>query len=138
MKDVLGKKIRLRHDDNFSLLAICAAQVDARMAWLLNQCLRLQFVNQEDIIRKEANEAESVFPIFMSDDSALHRTYTLVVNKKNGYALIKSLDKVDFLLKISPALTTSELDILVQEIRHNAEVTTCFDATKEAVHLENL
>ncbi|MGL5914305.1 MAG: IPExxxVDY family protein [Bacteroidales bacterium] len=138
MKDVLGKKIRLRHDDNFSLLAICAAQVDARMAWLLNQCLRLQFVNQEDIIRKEANEAESVFPIFMSDDSALHRTYTLVVNKKNGYALIKSLDKVDFLLKISPALTTSELDILVQEIRNNAEVTTCFDATKEAVHLENL
>lgn len=127
-------------DVAFSLLAICSAEPDTRMAWLLNRALHLDFIHYCDLGGREPDgkqqhallsadkpEAPRQFAVFHAASSALRRTYILITNRQNSEPLIKELAHVDYLLKIPEALPSDELAALCAAIRAIPGVLACID-----------
>jgi hypothetical protein len=128
----------------FSLLGICSAESDTRMAWLLNRALNLDFVHYHDVYGREQDsspqptifgegkpEERRQFAVFRAANATLHRSYILITNRQNSEALIKKQAQVDYLLKISEALPDDELAALGAAIRAIPGVQACFAVASE-------
>ncbi|MDR0688072.1 MAG: IPExxxVDY family protein [Prevotellaceae bacterium] len=139
-----GARSFLKDDVSFSLLAICSAEPDTRMAWLLNRALHLDFVHRCDVCGEEArrrqeqplldgsgSESDSElgepqqFAIFCAVSSIVNRTYILITNRQNSKTLIREFAHVDYLLKVPEALPTKELAKLGAAIRAIPGVLAC-------------
>ncbi|MDR0415189.1 MAG: IPExxxVDY family protein [Prevotellaceae bacterium] len=154
-KTKIAKKVRaarmkdfVEDSDGFSLLAICSAEPDVRMAWLLNRALHLDFVRRTpDLCGREPDEWQQqrtpldgekpeqaqLFAVFCAVSSVLRRTYILVTNRQGGELLIKELANVDYLLKIQEALPDDELTALGEAIRNIPDVPACIVITDDKI-----
>ena len=132
MAKVVNKKIPLRNNDSFSLLAICAAESDTRMAWLLNRTLHVDFINKEDLHGAEVDGHRRAFAVFEAEDEVQELHYTLITIRQESEVLIKEYANVDYLLKLSRELNAEELQSLRAQIRATPSVTACFDISSDA------
>ncbi|MDR3329610.1 MAG: IPExxxVDY family protein [Prevotellaceae bacterium] len=119
-------------EDELVLLAICAAESDTRMAWLLNRALHLDFVHYDDVAVPVATEAGEATPqllaLFSAASAALKCTCILIANRYGQALLVKELPQVDFLLKVPRALRKEEADALCAAIRAIPSVSACLVA----------
>ena len=129
MAKLVSKKIALDNHEKFSVLAICSAEPDTRMAWLLNRTLRLDFVNKEDLLRQEVDGYRRPFAVFVAEDEVRELVYTLITIRQESEVLIKKYSKVDYLLKFSRELESEELQSMRSIIRAIPGVTACLDVS---------
>ena len=138
MAKVGNRKVPLENDEKFSLLAICAAESDTRMAWLLNRALRVDFVNKEDLHGAEVDGQRRPFAVFEAVNAARELLYTLITIRQESEVLIKAYANVDFLLKFSRELEEEELQNIRSAIRLIPSVTACLDVSSDTKLLAGL
>jgi hypothetical protein len=138
MAKIGNKKVPRENDEKFSLFAICAAESDTRMAWLLNSALCVDFVNKEDLHGAEVDGRRRPFAVFEAVDTPRELLYTLITIRQESEVLIKAYANVDFLLKFSRELEDEELQGIHNAIRMIPSVTACLDVSSDTKLLAGL
>ncbi len=135
-----AKNIKFSSDEQeqFSALAICSAEPDTRMAWLLNRALHVDFVNREDLWGPEVDGLRRPFALFEAESPAHELGYKLLANRTESTVLVKAYANIDYLLKLSRELAPDELQALREAIRSIPSVTLCLDISGDARLLANL
>jgi hypothetical protein len=98
------KKIILDLEEEFDyqVIGICTNLVDYRLAWEVNQTLKLHLSRtQEDYLkRNKKGETLSNHSLYEEFDEEQGFEYILVKNKSQGKFLISELELIDFFLLI--------------------------------------
>ena len=110
----MGKRVVYKvkiEESTFFVAAINSTEDDYRLAWLLNNLLKIGLVRTEHITPLSNQN----FPVFFYHDEVGAISYTLVANKTSGTYLAPQLKNIDYLFKISGTLTEeAHADILAK------------------------
>ncbi|GHT67484.1 hypothetical protein FACS189452_05290 [Bacteroidia bacterium] len=117
-------------DEDTLLFAIVSGEIPARMAWLLNQALRIDLEDQREIEIKYSDDVTIEFPVFVANAEFEEGVYTLFTNHSEGHYLLDNrLNKfrnVDYFLQFSCILYDNEKEELCREISGIPTVTFCY------------
>ncbi len=126
-------KIELQYD--FLLFGIVSSEPVYRVAWLINEALRINLSEAEK--RKLYNSKKEVlqfFDYFISEEPN-DEIFELIHNKcETGY-LLEEHSKIDFLLKITHSL--SDVSNIVKKLKHLQGVTMVFNIDVDTLKSKN-
>jgi hypothetical protein len=95
----------------FTVIGISSHENDYRLSWNMNENLLLNLVQIEDF----AIDTGMEFTRFKHEDE--ERTLYLISNRCNNGFLLEKFRNFDFILKIEPELTDTELTGWLQDLR---------------------
>lgn len=93
----------LEEEFDFQVIGICTNLVDYRLAWELNQALKLHLKRtQEDFLKtNKKGEVLSAHSLYEEADNEEESLYILAKNKNKGKFLINELEQLDFFFLIN-------------------------------------
>lgn len=113
---------------DFFLLALASHEPDYRASWLLNQGTGLNLVRTGNLkIWDQKTAAELEFSQYFFDDSGQLIQYFLLSNHTENAFLVPELKNVDFFLRISGEVKTTDVRILLEKIKNIDGILTAFE-----------
>jgi hypothetical protein len=103
---------------DFELIGICSHHSDYRLAWGLNQALRLQLAKSDDlfVITNKKGQISSEHPYYFWYDEENQVEFYLIRNKNEGKFLIPERNQIDYFLFLREN-TILELEDVLDEIK---------------------
>ena len=121
-----GKIYTLSENTDFKLIALVSHLNDYKISWLFNEQLNCKFSQADDlIITDEKNLTTSKFSVFTYEDNS-DSVYTLYSNHYTNDTILKSIKKVDFILKYSGIMSDSQIEELIDKIKGLKNIITAF------------
>jgi len=119
-------KLKDSYPDEYQLIAIAAHQSDYRLSWALNQSFNWHLTQSEDLVVKPARDGKDQHFSRFSYSDGQSNTYHLIANKSQDGFCIPSMSNIDFLLKITGAITKEDIHPVIEQIRKIDFVITAF------------
>lgn len=118
-------------ENNYRLIAIVSHLSPHKISWMFNQELGAKFQQTDSVEVLKKNEGgEYRFPVYKFEDER-DVLYTLYANKAENSSIIKSIKKVDYVLKCEGVSSKSEFNLFIESIKKLANVLAVFEIDQE-------
>ncbi len=94
-----------------TVIGISSHENDYRLSWSLNEHLGFSFAQDQDMITDSDNE----FSCFIHHDE--NQILKLISNRCDNGFLLNKYKNFDFILKIEPKLSSTELDACIDKLK---------------------
>lgn len=125
---------------NFDMIGISSHHSDYRLAWGINQTLRIQLTKCEEeyVITNRKGEVVSTHSMYEYEDLDNRLDYFMVKNKCQGNFLIPEKPSMDFFLFLCDNCAV-DIEILTQDLKSVASILGVFPFDPEEISsAENL
>lgn len=125
---------------NFDMIGISSHHSDYRLAWGINQTLRIQLTKCEEeyVITNRKGEVVSTHSMYEYEDLDNRLDYVMVKNKCQGNFLIPEKPSMDFFLFLCDNCAV-DIEILTQDLKSVASILGVFPFDPEEISsAENL
>jgi hypothetical protein len=111
----------------FTVIGISSDEPDYRLIWHLNESLGWELARIDNLlITLPRQEAKQEFPLYAFFDEMTLLQYHLIANRcETGY-LLDDLRNIDYVLKITGEVTSSEKEKLLGLIKNTPAIRACF------------
>lgn len=108
--------LSLENEVDFELIGICSHHSDYRLAWGLNQELRLQLAKCDDlfVINNKKGQIVSEHPYYFWYDEENQVEFYLIRNRNEGKFLIPERNQIDYFLFVRENILLELEDVLEQ------------------------
>lgn len=118
-------KLKVEPEYDFYLVGIASHENDYRLSWSINKQMGFQFVRADDIviIEKSIEKTYAHFH-FVHENSLI--VYDLISNYSEEGRLVPSMANIDYFLKITGELNSSELNDIIASLKKLEMVMSAF------------
>ncbi len=109
--------------DDIHIIGINTTLIDYKMAWYLNDTLKMNFVRYDDI---KLDDDGTEYSFFYYDAGENRNTYNLIALTRNHKMWIKLNPRTDYLLIVRNPITDTRLTEIVKSITSINNVTLAF------------
>lgn len=122
-------KLNIEYDYDFTLVGIACHEKDYRIAWALNNKLKIELKKTEDLrIELKKNTSPTLFPFYEFIDDETFREYFLIGNRGGKGLLIPEQKQVDYFLMIrGNTLSTADKGSLLKQLKDTNIVLAAYD-----------
>jgi hypothetical protein len=118
----------------YTLAGISCHQKDYRLAFLLNESLRIRLTRLDDMPYLAPGAKEPVlYSLYRWRDEDQYNTYYLLTNRSDESLLIPQVKQADFLMLIEGPFKRKQQDDLLSRLRKVPNVLTAFPISFSAV-----
>ncbi len=117
-------------ESEYKLIGIVSHLSTHKISWLFNQELGAKFQQADSLILKGSDKIEHKFSVYKFEDEG-NILYTLYSNKQEQLNLIKSIKKVDYILKCEGFSTDSSFLSYIERLKKLKNVIAVFEIDAE-------
>lgn len=114
-------KIQFAFTDDIKIIGVSTTLVDYKLAWCLNDRLKLNLVRHGGI--KSENV---VYPFYYYHAGENYNTFNLVSLVQNGVSWIKIQPRIDFLLIIRDTIGKDKLNEMIRKIKQIKQINHAY------------
>ncbi len=123
---VKKNKIQFAPIDNIQIVGVSTSLMDYKLAWHLNDRLKLNLVRHGNIEMENDMEIKSVYSFYYCNAGENSNTYNLVSLIQDGIPWMKVKPRTDFLLIIRNAITVEKLKDCIESIRQIKQINHAY------------
>ncbi len=122
-------KLTVEYDYDFALVGIACHEKDYRIAWAINNKLKIELRKAEDLkIELKKNTSATLFPFYEFIDEESFREYFLIGNRGGKGLLIPEQKQADYFLMIrGGTLNDADKTGLLKQLKDTNIVLAAYD-----------
>ena len=110
-------------DYEFVLYGIVSQETPHRLAWVINQNIKSDFIRKDDLVVFSSEKDELNISRFSFHDELNHLTFELLSNKDGNKYLLPELRKIDFFIMVNGALDSFKKRKFTEPFKKITEIT---------------
>ncbi len=118
-------------ENEYKLIGIASHVSPHKISWMFNQELGAKFQQADSlVIIEKINKEEHRFPVYKFEDEG-DTVYTLYANKLEHSSIIKSIKKIDYVLKCEGFSSSKEFEQYLDKLKKVKNILTAFEIELE-------
>lgn len=126
-------KLDFEYEIDFFLIGISCHLPDYRLAYILNQALKIDLIREKDLdLKMNKSNDKGFFSFYRYDNEELFTTINLISNRCELGYFASELKQLDYFLQLwLPNSEEEELQEVIKTIKKNPQIIACIEIETE-------
>lgn len=126
-------KLDFEYEIDFFLIGISCHLPDYRLAYILNQTLKIDLIREKDLdLKMNKSKAKGYFSFYRYDNEELFTTVNLISNRCELGYFASELKQLDYFLQLwLPNSEEEELKEVIKKIKKTPQIIACIEIETE-------